>query len=208
MIERYTTPKGFAQYPHLKEPDMKFNPEGVFSVTMRFEGMTDELKKLIEKLEAIQDKAFDEAVSEANAMNKKKIHKSDLYFEDEEGNVYLKFKQNAVIKKKDGSTVNAKIAHFDSKGKPIDVNVGRDSVIRLSFTAAPYFMQSTKQVGLSLRPVAVQVIKFNEFGGSSAEDYGFSAEEEGYEAFKEEAPFDSLDEDEVESRKAVGATDF
>ena len=58
MIERYTTPKGFAQYPHLKEPDMKFNPEGVFSVTMRFEGMTDELKKLIEKLEAIQDKAF------------------------------------------------------------------------------------------------------------------------------------------------------
>ena len=157
---------------------------------------------------AIQDKAFDEAVSEANAMNKKKIHKSDLYFEDEEGNVYLKFKQNAVIKKKDGSTVNAKIAHFDSKGKPIDVTVGRDSVIRLSFTAAPYFMQSTKQVGLSLRPVAVQVIKLNEFGGSSAEDYGFSAEEEGYEAFKEEAPFDSLDEDEVESRKAVGATDF
>lgn len=81
-------------------------------------------------------------------------------------------------------------------------------MIRLSFTAAPYFMQSTKQVGLSLRPVAVQVIKLNEFGGSSAEDYGFSAEEEGYEAFKEEAPFGSLDEDEVESRKAVGATDF
>ena len=206
MLERYTTPKGFAQYPHLKDPDMKFNPEGVFSVTMRFEGKTPELQALIEKLEAIQDKAFDEAVSEANAMNKKKIHKSDLYFEDEEGNVYLKFKQNAVIKKKDGSTVNAKIAHFE--GKPIDVNVGRDSVIRLSFTAAPYFMQSTKQVGLSLRPVAVQVIKLNEFGGSSAEDYGFSAEEEGYEAFKEETPFDSLDEDEVESRKAVGATDF
>lgn len=208
MIERYTTPKGFAQYPHLKEPDMKFNPEGVFSVTMRFEAMTDELKKLIEKLEAIQDKAFDEAVSEANAMNKKKIHKADLYLEDDEGNVYLKFKQNAVIKKKDGSTANVKLAHFDSKGKPVDVNVGRDSVIRLSFTATPYFMQSTKTVGLSLRPVAVQVIKLNEFGGNSAEDYGFSAEEEGYEACTAEASFDSLDEDEVESRKAVGATDF
>lgn len=208
MIERYTTPKGFAQYPHLKDPDMKFNPEGVFSVTMRFEGKTPELQALIEKLEAIQDKAFDEAVSEANAMNKKKIHKSDLFFEDEEGNVYLKFKQNAVIKKKDGSTVNAKIAHFDSKGKPVDVNVGRDSVIRLSFTAAPYFMQSTKTVGLSLRPVAVQVIKLNEFGGSSAEDYGFSSDEEGYEACTTEAHFDSLDEDEVDSRKAVGASDF
>lgn len=208
MIERYTTPKGFAQYPHLKEPDMKFNPEGVFSVTMRFEGKTPELQALIEKLEAIQDKAFDEAVSEANAMNKKKIHKSDLFFEDEEGNVYLKFKQNAVIKKKDGSTVNAKIAHFDSKGKPIDVNVGRDSVIRLSFTAMPYFMQSTKTVGLSLRPVAVQVIKLNEFGGNSAEDYGFSSDEEGYEACTTEVPFDSLDEDEVDSRKAVGASDF
>lgn len=208
MINRYTTPKGFAQYPHLKDPDMKFNPEGVFSVTMRFEGKTPELQALIEKLEAIQDKAFDEAVSEANAMNKKKIHKSDLFFEDEEGNVYLKFKQNAVIKKKDGSTVNTKVAHFDSKGKPIDVNVGRDSVIRLSFTAAPYFMQSTKQVGLSLRPVAVQVIKLNEFGGNSAEDYGFSSDEEGYEACTTEAPFDSLDEDEVDSRKAVGASDF
>ena len=33
MIERYTTPKGFAQYPHLKEPDMKFNPEGVLHYT-------------------------------------------------------------------------------------------------------------------------------------------------------------------------------
>lgn len=208
MIERYTTPKGFAQYPRLKDPDTKFNPDGVFSVTMRFEGMTDELKKLIEKLEAIQDKAFDEAVSEANAMNKKKITKADLYLEDEEGHIYLKFKQNAVIKKKDGSTATVKIAHFDSKGKPIDVNVGRDSVIRLSFTAAPYFMQSTKQVGLSLRPVAVQVIKLNEFGGSSAEDYGFSAEEEGYEACTTEEHFDSLDEDEVDSRKAVGATDF
>lgn len=208
MIKRYATPKGFAQYPHLKDPDMKFNPEGVFSVTMRFEGKTPELQALIEKLEAIQDKAFDEAVSEANAMSKKKITKADLYLEDAEGNIYLKFKQNAVIKKKDGSTATVKIVHFDSKGKPVDVNVGRDSVIRLSFTAAPYFMQSTKQVGLSLRPVAVQVIKLNEFGGSSAEDYGFSAEEEGYEAFKEEAPFDRLDEDEVESRKAVGVTDF
>lgn len=208
MIERYTTPKGFAQYPHLKDPDMKFNPEGVFSVTMRFEGKTPELQALIEKLEAIQDKAFDEAVSEANAMNKKKITKADLYLEDEEGNIYLKFKQNAVIKKKDGSTATVKIAHFDSKGKPVDVNVGRDSVIRLSFTATPYFMQSTKTVGLSLRPVAVQVIKLNEFGGNSAEDYGFSSDEEGYEACTTEAPFGSLDEDEVESRKAVGATDF
>lgn len=208
MQERFTTPKGFAQYPRLSEPDTKFNPDGVYSVTMRFEGMTEQLRALLNKLERLQETTYDAAVENtSNPMAKKKIVKADIYTEDEEGNVYIKFKQNAVIKRKDGSTVNVNIAHFDSKGKPIDVNVGRDSVIRLSFTATPYFMQSTKQVGLTLRPVAVQVIKLNEFGGNTAESYGFT-EEEGYEAAPAEAPFESLEEDELDARKAVGVADF
>lgn len=97
----------------------------------------------------------------------------------------------------DGSKISVKIRQFDSKGKPIDVNIGRDSVIKVSFSANPYYMPSTRTCGLSLRLLAVQVITLNEFGDSSASSYGFE-EEEGYNSEEsEDSPknFEDLDED-------------
>ena len=190
---RYTTPKCLAQFPALLIPDTKFNPDGDFKVTAKFEGMTPALQELIDKLQGILDTFTQQTVAEAKPMDKTKIRTAGFLDEDEGGNYYIKFKQKAIIKKRDGSIVNVKIAHFDAKGKPLlDVNVGRDSVIKIAFTATPYYMPTTKTCGLSLRPCAVQVIKL-ETGGTDAASYGFEEEEGGYEA--PEKPFDSLEED-------------
>ena len=122
----------------------------------------------------------------------------------------LKFKQKAVITKKDGSKFEVKIPQFDSKGKPMKANIGRDSVIKINFSIKPYYMPTTKTVGLSLRPVAVQVIDLKEFAsGGSAESYGFGEEEGGYEANDgEESTADTPWNDDDEEGTSSSSTDF
>ena len=46
-----TTPKGTAIFPKLNEPDKKFNPEGVYSLTLRLSDA--EAKPLIAQLTKI-----------------------------------------------------------------------------------------------------------------------------------------------------------
>lgn len=188
---RLTTPKGYAQYPYLLEPDTKFNPEGDFKVNLAMDD-NEATNVLIGKLETILDDFFEENEDVARTQAKgRKVTKADIYERDEQGRIVLKFKQKAVITKKDGSKIEVKIPQFDSKGKPMKANIGRDSVIKISFSFKPYFMPTTKTVGLSLRPVAVQVIDLKEFtGGASAESYGFG-EEEGYTAEEENPATDN-----------------
>lgn len=176
---RFTTPKGLAQYPALKTTDTKFNPEGDYKVNLVMED-DEKTNALVQKLEAILEDFYenDDNVKQAIAKGRKVVTQ-DIYEKDEEGRIVMKFKQKAVITKKDGSRITVKIRQFDSKGKPLDVNIGRDSVIKVCFSANPYYMPSTRTCGLSLRLLAVQVISLNEFGDSSASSYGFE-EEEGY----------------------------
>ena len=78
-------------------------------------------------------------------------------------------------------------------------NIGRDSVIKVNFSVRPYYLPTTKTCGLSLRPVAIQVIELHEFtGGGSAESYGFSDEGEGYEAPSKE-PWEEHEDDDNEN---------
>ena len=184
---RFTTPKGLAQYPSIKTPDTKFNPEGDYKVNLVMED-DEKTNALVSKLEAILEDFYENDDDVLYAISKgRKVVTQDIYEKDEEGRIVMKFKQKAVITKKDGSKIPVKIRQFDSKGKPIDVNIGRDSVIKVSFTANPYYMPSTRTCGLSLRLLAVQVISLNEFGDASASSYGFE-EEEGYNG---EEPEDS-----------------
>lgn len=209
--ERLTTPKGIANYPYLSTPDTKFDQEGVFKVSLHCDD-NEATQKLITKLEEIRDHFYDNSEDVAKAIKaRKKITKADVCEFDEEGNVVFKFKQRAKIKCKDGSILDVKIPHFDSKGNPVKCNVGRDSVIRVSFTANPYYTPSTKIVGVSLRPVAVQVIELKEFVGGTAKDYGFDEEEGGYEGssedYSEEAPFEE-DVDETDGDEELNKGDF
>lgn len=194
---RFTTPKGLAQYPALKTPDTKFNPEGDYKVNLVMED-DEKTNSLVSKLEAVLEDFYENDDNVKQAISKgRKVVTQDIYEKDEEGCIVMKFKQKAVITKKDGSKIPVKIRQFDSKGKPIDVNIGRDSVIKVSFTANPYYMPSTRTCGLSLRLLAVQVISLNEFGDSSASSYGFE-EEEGYNGEEPEdssKSFEEIDDD-------------
>lgn len=200
--ERITSPKGYAQYAHLVTPDTKFNSDGVYSVTLHCDD-TAETTKLIERLEAIRDDFYENSKDVQKAIaTRKQVVKADVCEWTQDGFVAFKFKQQAKIKCRDGSVIDAHIAMYDAKLTPMSEEVGRDSVIRISFTANPYYMPTTRQVGLSLRPVAVQVIDLKKGGGNSGESYGFEAEE-GFEV--EDAEEKALDNyfDEVESEEPV-----
>lgn len=178
---RLTTPKGYAQYPYLKDPDTKFNPDGDYKVNLAMDD-NEATSKLITKLQQILEDFYDNDEEVAKAVAKgRKVVLSDIYERDEEGRIVLKFKQKAKITKKSGEKIDIKLPQFDSRGKPMQgANIGRDSVIKVNFSVRPYYLPTTKTCGLSLRPVAVQVIKLIEFtGGGSAESYGFNDEGEG-----------------------------
>lgn len=178
---RYVTPTGIAMYPWLNKPDTKFDPDGLYHVNLKFEKESPELEFLLKDLEKMLDDYYQAACENPKyAKFKSKIQKADIFEEDDEGCKVLKFKQKAVIKSVKG-TFNAKIALFDSKGKPSKDTVGGGSQIKVCFSAIPYFVPSTKTVGLTLRPVAVQIISLQSINGSSAESYGFKSEEGGYE---------------------------
>lgn len=183
---RLTTPKGLAQYPSLKEPDTRFDPAGVYKVNLVMDD-NNETNALINKLTQILEDFYDNDDNVKQAIAKgRKVSMADIYENDNEGNIILKFKQKAVITKKDGTEIPVTIRQFDSKGKPMSAEIGRDSVIKVAFTPSPYYMPSTRTCGLSLRLNAVQVIDLVEFSGGTADSYGFG-EEEGFEYDDKEA---------------------
>lgn len=197
---RYTTPLGVAQYPWLVEPDTKFNPDGDYKVNMLFAKWTPELKYIVNDLNQMLEEYYQGIITDPKyAKNASKIQKADIWEEDCDGNIVMKFKQKAIIKSIKG-THEVKIPIFDSKGKPLsDIKLGGGSQIKLCFSAAPYYVPSTRMCGLSLRPVAVQVIELKEWAeGGTMQAYGFK-DEDGYEgaeaAEDEDPPFETFTND-------------
>lgn len=210
---RYTTPTAIAQYPWLNEPDTKFDQDGVYKVNLQFTEHTPELDYILQDLQKVLDTFYNEVIKDPkNARVASKIQKADLYETDEEGNIIMKFKQKAVIKSVKGS-FEVKIPMFDSHGKPMtDCKIGGGSKIKLCFSVAPYYVPSTRMCGLSLRPVAVQVVELHEYSqGGTMEAYGFSEEEGGYSApedNQEDPPFDWAKGDDLPDVGAGEANNF
>lgn len=206
---RYVTPLGVAQYPWLVEPDTKFNPDGDYKVNMLFgDTKNADLQYMLDDLGSTLEEFYQSLINDPKySKYASKIHKADLYEEDADGNIVMKFKQRAVIKSIKG-TYDVKIPIFDSKGKPLsDIKLGGGSKIKLCFSVSPYFVPSTKMCGLSLRPVAVQVIELKEWTeGGTMQAYGFDSED-GYEdtdveSLQDDPPFDDPDD------PSVGANQF
>ena len=175
-----TTPKGIAQYPWLNEPDTKFNPDGDYKTNLILED-TPEVRTMLTKLEQIREDYI--AEWQTDPRNKgKKFMEADLFDENEDGTITLKMKAKARITTREGQTVDTNIPLFDAKGKPIFDKIGGGSTIRVNFQPIPFYMASTKMMGVSYRIKAVQVIDLQLFsGGGDASKYGF-IEEDGYTA--------------------------
>lgn len=175
-----TTPKGIAQYPWLNEPDTKFNPDGDYKTNLILED-TPEVRDMIAKLEQIREDFI--AEWQSDPCNKgKKFMEADLFDENDDGTLTIKMKAKARITTREGQTVDTKIPLFDAKNKPIFDKIGGGSTIRVNFQPIPYYMASTKMMGISYRIKAVQVIDLKMLDGDGdASKYGF-VEEDGYTA--------------------------
>lgn len=186
----FFTPAGTAQYPWLNKPDTKFDADGVYktNLILSAEDFNAPNKKLGGKsLQQVLTDAVEAKMAETLAELPKaaasKVKTADVY-EDElddqgepTGNVKLHFKLKAkVTVKSSGKTFEQKPTLVDSKNKVIDDIIYGGSTIKLSFSPIPYYMASTKTVGVSLRMIAVQVLDLVSRGGG---DTGFDVED-GY----------------------------
>jgi len=141
---------------------------GTFGIKM----YGDEAVEMEEELQAMQDSAYDEVIALG-----KKADKADLYKVDENGGKFLQFK----LPENDFEDKPNKIKMFDAGGNLVedwDKLVGNGSLVKIKYRIAPYYMSSTKMVGISYKFYACQVINLVEYSGGSGES-GFGDETSG-----------------------------
>lgn len=226
----HTTPKAECLFCHVVEADYgtKEFPkkDGEYNITLRLN------EKQKEKVVALMADEIDEATEnmqeEFNALspaNRKKLgeptfvepftEEYDRQTEEPTGNYLMRFKTRATYEDRNGNTKDRKVPLFDCMGKPVEIEseLGFGSVVKVNFSAVPYFVQATGKGGVSLYLNALQILKLVEFGKRSAADYGFSEEdiEDGFSAddvenLKSQGTGAGLidDDDEDEAPKAKG----
>jgi hypothetical protein len=168
-VEIKTTPKGLAKHAWLLHPDTKFNPDGTYQTNIVLK--KEDAKAICKQLK----KEYNDAQKP-----KKKAGKMP-YFENDDGDIEIKFSQKSIIKTKSGDTFKKTVALLDSKRKPIKVNVGNGSTIRVSFKTRPYDYNGC---GISLDLIAVQVLDLVEWE-EREQEYGFEDEDGGFEGTDE-----------------------
>jgi len=170
------SPKGLASYPFLNSPSTKFKEDGEYSVKVIVE--SSEAQEFIAKLKAVFKDAYREQCS---LLKKDKLKMHDYpWSEQEDGTVSFKFAAKAKIRTREGQVYDKKVALFDTKGNPVTDLIGSNSMIKVAFDVAPWYVPSMG-MGLSLRMKAVQVVELVAPSRNvSANSFGFTEEEEGY----------------------------
>ena len=146
---------------------------GTYGIKMYGEAIED----MKVELDAMQSSAYDEVIELG-----KKAEKADLYKYEDDNTAYLGFK---LKEEKFDGTPN-KITFYNVSGDKVpdwDKLVGNGSTVRIKYRIAPYYMASTKKVGISYTFYAVQVLDLKEF---SSGDSGFVDE-----TSDSDAPFDT-----------------
>ena len=192
--------KGKSLWAKVFEPDTRFVDDGEYSTSVIVPEA--EAAEVCEQLESLIDDEYNKIVKEKPqlkaTLSKRPVTEPD-YDQDgnETGNVVFKTKLKAKIRGKNGQTYSQKVNVVDAKRNPMsgDQLVGNGSLVKVAVEPVVYMMQSTKQVGVSLRLKAMQVIDLVEHGSSSADS--IFQEEEGFVAKAIEkdnsAVFDDVD---------------
>lgn len=172
---RLVSPKGVAVYPRLNTPSTKFKKEGEYSVRLAIP--VADAAPFLEQIKSVAREYYKEQC----ALLKKEKLKVHPFPWDEDGNtVTVKFAQLAKITSKAGKTWEVQIPILDSKGTPITDLVGAGSVLKIASEIHTWYSPALG-VGVSLRLKAVQVIDLKAPSQLvSAEQYGFSTDEEGF----------------------------
>lgn len=186
---RIVSPRGESLWCKVKEPDYQFNAKGILSTKLVCDPNDATVQAFIEKLEELRDMAYEETV-ETLGVKAKGIIKKDVYDEhldaDGEDTGLIEFK----FAMKDVDDKDRWIRVVDSKRNEIkDIPlVGNGSIIKCSAYANPYYMASSKTVGISLIWEQMQLINLVEYSGTDDFD-----DEEGYVVSDVEDDFDDED---------------
>ena len=180
-----TSPKGQANWCKFKEPDTKYNAKGEFSTNLICDLSDPSVQEYIKKLEKIADIAYNETVETLGPVKSNGIRKAPVYTEElndngvPTGNGIFKFKLKDLEDRKergDSTEIIVVDAKKNKLGKDAPL-VGNGSVIRLVSYANPYYMASTKTIGISHIWSKMQIIDLVEYGGGG-DDFD---DEDGYE---------------------------
>jgi hypothetical protein len=171
---KVTFEKAEAQFGYIKgeckwAKVLEVDDYGNYSISM----YGDEVVGLQQDLEELRDLAASE-IAELG----KPYEVADIFKVDSDGNKFLGFK----LPEKDYEGNDNSIKMYDAGGNLVtdwDKLVGNGSKVKIKYRVAPYYMSSTKMVGLSFKFYAVQVINLVEFKQG---DKGFGDE-------TDEAPF-------------------
>ena len=224
-LERFLLGPGEARYPYIDKPDNKFppeNPKPVYKCELILED-DERTRAVIDKMVRIRDakhsetrKVLKKRIAAAKPAEQKKLQKKldnitavdvfEPHFDDageETGKVIIKTKMNAEVTPRDGKPYKQSPNIFDSVKQPLHgVAIWGGSTLKIAGDIVPYFMESTGNVGISLRMKGVQVIKLVTAGHADAASYGFDDEEGGFtgsdaaDSFDDDvSASDSVDED-------------
>ena len=149
-----TTPKGTAQWPYLTEPDIEFNPEGLFHTKLSCKKTESvNIKKTIDDMIALE-------VKKQHDLNPDKAIKKSLPYTEEGDDIVFNFKMKASgVRKSDKKAftqepniVNADLTPFDKSLK-----IWGDSILKITFE--PYAWNMSIGIGCTLRIKTVQVLE-------------------------------------------------
>jgi hypothetical protein len=185
--EQLNTPVGVAVYPRLNEPDYKFDPSGIFSVTLRVPAEAGQ--ELKNTLDAKLDEWHTDQMKTRRKPNLKRAPLTVKPAIDEDGNETgewdFKFSMKHNVTTQTGKSWVQRPKLYDGQGKGfVGPVVGGGSKLVVNFVPAPYFT-AAMGCGLKLRLNAVQVVELSEYKKASAESLGFANHDGGYVAPEE-----------------------
>lgn len=179
------SPAGPAVYPWINKADTKYNTDGVYKVGILAEG--PEALAYKEYLDHEAERAFAEETEDMAPAERKKwrIYVPYEVEENEDGTptgrIQFNFKQNAVINV-EGVAKPIQIAIFDASDKEVHTKIFGGSVLRVMARPRNTKIAASKQAGVKLDFLKVQIVKLAEYKQES----GFGAVEGGYVADPDE----------------------
>ena len=149
-----TTPKGTAKWPYLTEPDIEFNPDGLFHTKL-----SCKKSESVNIKKAIDDMIAQEIKKQHDSSPDKPVKKS-LPYTEEGDDIIFNFKMNAKgVRKSDKkpftqepNLLNADLTPFDKSLK-----IWGDSILQITFE--PYAWNMPVGIGCTLRIKTVKVVQ-------------------------------------------------
>lgn len=183
MADTLKTPRGTAVFPALNRPDTKFDENGSYKADLRVDPKDPKVAKFLDKIAALYKDHMGRAhPKKAASDNKNAVFYTEVDKEtgEETGFIVVKMRVKNKISKRTGELWDRRPAQFDARGKPIATPKKVGGGTEMIVSVEPYCWVNGATKGVSLQPLAIQIIKLVEWNSQrDAAAYGFG-EEEGY----------------------------